>query len=83
MKSVSWYGADGSTLEWGSRGHKFKSCYPDSDPLWDNLNEWINKGIPYSLVALDALIRLIHHPGENLLNRINPRPVLLNPSTID
>ncbi|GLC31189.1 hypothetical protein bsdE14_25990 [Clostridium omnivorum] len=54
-----------------------------SNPSWDKLNEWILKGRPYSLVAIDTLNRLIPHPGHIALNRLNPRPVLINPSSIE
>ena len=77
------------TLEWIEA--KVKSPVKDSwgrlaaasNPSWDKLNVWIQKGIPYSLVAIDTLIRLIPHPGEFVLKRLNPRPILNNPSTID
>lgn len=54
-----------------------------SNPSWDKLNEWIRKGRPYSLVAIDTLNRLIPHPGHIALNRLNPRPVLVNPSSFE
>ena len=54
-----------------------------SNPSWYKLNEWIQIGRPYSLVAIDALIRLIPHPGEFALNRLSPRPILINPSPIE
>ncbi len=77
------------TLEWIEE--KVKSPVKDSwgrlaaasNPSWDKLNVWIQKGRPYSLVAIDTLIRLIPHPGEFVLKRLNPRPILNNPSTID
>lgn len=54
-----------------------------SNPSWDKLNEWIQKGRPYSFVAIDTLVKLVPHPGEFALNRLSPRPILINPLTID
>lgn len=54
-----------------------------SSPSWNKLNEWLEKGRPYSFVAIDTLVKLIPHPGEFILNGLNPRPVLINPPTID
>lgn len=54
-----------------------------SYPSWDKLSKWIKEGRPQSFVALDTLIKLVPHPGEIVLKRLNPRPVLINPSTVD
>lgn len=77
------------TLEWIET--KVKSPVKDSwgrlaaasNPSWDKLNEWINKGRPHSFVAIDTLIKLIPHPGECVLSRLTPIPALINPATID
>jgi len=53
-----------------------------SNPSWGKLNEWILKGRPYSLVAIDTLINLIPHAGEIVLNNLNPKPILINPIEI-
>lgn len=54
-----------------------------SYPSWDRLSKWIMEGRPYSLVAIDTLIKLVPHPGEIVLKRLNPRPVLINPSNVN
>lgn len=54
-----------------------------SNPPWEKLNEWINRGRPYSFVAIDTLVKLIPHPGESVLSRLTPKPVLVNPSPVD
>ncbi len=54
-----------------------------SHPSWYKISEWLQKGRPYSLVAIDTLIRLIPHQGEVVLKRLDPRPTLINPSSVE
>lgn len=54
-----------------------------SNPSWNKLNDWIQKGRPYSFVAIDTLVNLIPHPSEHILNKLSPKPYLNNSSTIE
>lgn len=49
-----------------------------SNPTWPKMCKWIDKGRPLSLVAIDTLIHLIPHQGEFALNRLRPKPKLIN-----
>lgn len=40
---ASGYGAVGSALGWGSRGHRFKSCYPDQNISDSNLSKIVSR----------------------------------------
>jgi len=54
-----------------------------SHPTWDRMKDWLNKGRPLSLVALDAMENCIKNFGDPIIEKISPKVTGLDTNNLE
>ena len=54
-----------------------------SHPTWDRMKDWLNKGRPLSLVALDAMENCIKNFGDPIIEKISPKVTGLDTDNLE